>query len=258
MTCLSWVALYGMAHRSNQSILKEINPQYSLEGLMLKDSMDMDLSKLWEMVKDRKTWWAAVHGVAKSQTWLSNWTTMTTTIEFIYSRTYTLQGGFWKFLSRVLSWAFASVMIRRAAPLGTAFSAWLPPWPPLDSGLSLAPWKGKDPLGPGAQPRTWQLSQVLDECCWVRGWRGCHFWDSAPKFKQNLTIIGWKWLEERNTVENTFHSDNIIKEWIAVLRHFTLWCESAPFSSVCLPRPDMEGGAVLLNKGSLIKKIYHS
>ena len=35
---------------------------------MLKDSMDMDLSKLWEMVKDRKTWWAAVHGVAKSQT----------------------------------------------------------------------------------------------------------------------------------------------------------------------------------------------
>ena len=35
---------------------------------MLKDSMDMDLSKLWEMVKDRITWWAAVHGVAKSQT----------------------------------------------------------------------------------------------------------------------------------------------------------------------------------------------
>ena len=102
------------ARRSNQSILKKISPEYSLEGLMLKleyfghliwrtdslektlmlgkiegrrgrqrkrwldgitDWTDMSLSKLQEMVKDRKAWCAAVHGATKRQTWLSNWTT---------------------------------------------------------------------------------------------------------------------------------------------------------------------------------------
>ena len=141
-----------ITRRSNQSILKEINSEYSLKGLMLKlklqyfdhliqranslentlmlgkiegrrrrgwhrmgwvdgitDSMDMSLSKFWEIVKNREAWHDAIHGVKERQTWLGSWT-ITTSLILLFSAEKNL-----KYFHQIFSFLFFSELLYLSA-----------------------------------------------------------------------------------------------------------------------------------------------